>query len=851
MRSEHMQDLNENVEQLSATNKKLPEQTEQLPKQLPEQKRQVKTQDVPEQEQPQQRQKLPGLATIPEKHSPLLKDMDLKTAALDLKQDLEVSDIDGKKQDRDTSKQPSEPPIKIEKPKSFDPQYSKSKIDEKLGSNAGDKPHMPPPPPQSNPQVQAQGKKGKKKKRKQKGQVEQPSPELDTDNESIAEESKPIKPELSDDMKPGKKGKKRRNKKKKGKVEEAGETDAEGVHQALETTPTEQTPQFDIFDTMQSYIAVLSSHLLPFMYTIAACIAFILFLVLEVLLMMINLLLKSLEFCLVHLPGVTIFILKASLYLAILIAMVAVDWTHRGLKKARLLNLTCSLLWQSVVFILNCYFYTVYLYSTLRNLNPSQYVPDIPPSWINLDSITSAGSKTSEDKSNLNKKCKVPHTVADCDIGRVISRLKALSEKESPTFKDVTLAIQCYICLAEFDKAEALLAVIESSQSTRDVSNLRKLVQQGEGIEEKLKMDFDNNMTSACAIMLVEYYAASSKMFQLTDLIQLKMFSSRQNNPVNVYVQALINYTTGNYYEAEVGFRKCFAMNYKLDSCKDLAAACWRYRYTFVLVKVALKLNDVQRCCKLLDSLADIPNKNVFSFYRIKLEEAKVFLSKTEFSACLAMCCVYGAGVPSLASRFLCLQAEAHIKLRQYDAARDILVLLGEDEHVGIEASYLLRDVKEVLKARNVKTNYTILGVDRTATEGEIKDAFRRMAKETHPDKFQGDEKLVMEQRMKELNAAYLVLKDRSLRQEYDRTLDVEEEGTEGSYKLRLEECSAEIQEAAIAWWTKRTEIMKKKRTPRPAELQKFMESYLDKNLDQLSSKYDISQDELRSHFLP
>lgn len=44
------------------------------------------------------------------------------------------------------------------------------------------------------------------------------------------------------------------------------------------------------------------------------------------------------------------------------------------------------------------------------------------------------------------------------------------------------------------------------------------------------------------------------------------------------------------------------------------------------------------------------------------------------------------------------------------------------------------------------------------------------MAKENSPRQIQGDEKLVMEQRMKELNAAYLVLKDRSTTEARVRT---------------------------------------------------------------------------------
>ncbi|MFQ5354501.1 MAG: molecular chaperone DnaJ [Thermodesulfobacteriota bacterium] len=62
------------------------------------------------------------------------------------------------------------------------------------------------------------------------------------------------------------------------------------------------------------------------------------------------------------------------------------------------------------------------------------------------------------------------------------------------------------------------------------------------------------------------------------------------------------------------------------------------------------------------------------------------------------------------------------------------------------------------------KDYYTILGLERTASEDEIKKAFRRLAQELHPDKEQGDE-----EKFKEINEAYSVLKDPAKRRQYDQ----------------------------------------------------------------------------------
>src|ERR671910_729624 len=62
---------------------------------------------------------------------------------------------------------------------------------------------------------------------------------------------------------------------------------------------------------------------------------------------------------------------------------------------------------------------------------------------------------------------------------------------------------------------------------------------------------------------------------------------------------------------------------------------------------------------------------------------------------------------------------------------------------------------------------YDVLGVSRGARDSEVKAAFRRLAKECHPDSCNGDPGA--EKRFKELNEAYEALKDPQRRAAYDR----------------------------------------------------------------------------------
>jgi curved DNA-binding protein len=62
---------------------------------------------------------------------------------------------------------------------------------------------------------------------------------------------------------------------------------------------------------------------------------------------------------------------------------------------------------------------------------------------------------------------------------------------------------------------------------------------------------------------------------------------------------------------------------------------------------------------------------------------------------------------------------------------------------------------------------YQVLGVPKTATEKEIRSAFRRLAQRHHPDKNPGDKRA--EEKFKEINEAYEVLGDAQKRAKYDQ----------------------------------------------------------------------------------
>src|SRR2546423_7776253 len=62
---------------------------------------------------------------------------------------------------------------------------------------------------------------------------------------------------------------------------------------------------------------------------------------------------------------------------------------------------------------------------------------------------------------------------------------------------------------------------------------------------------------------------------------------------------------------------------------------------------------------------------------------------------------------------------------------------------------------------------YEVLGVSRDASEADIKKAYRKLARQYHPDRNPGDK--TAEAHFKEVQEAYDILSDKAKREKYDR----------------------------------------------------------------------------------
>ncbi|HEV3459470.1 MAG TPA: DnaJ domain-containing protein [Thermoanaerobaculia bacterium] len=71
---------------------------------------------------------------------------------------------------------------------------------------------------------------------------------------------------------------------------------------------------------------------------------------------------------------------------------------------------------------------------------------------------------------------------------------------------------------------------------------------------------------------------------------------------------------------------------------------------------------------------------------------------------------------------------------------------------------------------------YAVLAVAKTATDDQIRQRFRQLARERHPDRFSGEEKTRAEQEFQEITQAFNALTDPELRRQHDMDISRRQE---------------------------------------------------------------------------
>ncbi|KAI8427685.1 hypothetical protein MSG28_002144 [Choristoneura fumiferana] len=166
---------------------------------------------------------------------------------------------------------------------------------------------------------------------------------------------------------------------------------------------------------------------------------------------------------------------------------------------------------------------------------------------------------------------------------------------------------------------------------------------------------------------------------------------------------------------------------------------------------------------------------NAKLYFNIATVRSKLNQIKEAAEACTAALELDDNYVKALLRR-----AKCYTELEEFEeAVKDYERLYKIDKSK--ENKQLLHEAKIALKKSKRKDYYKILGIDKTASEDDIKKAYRKRALVHHPDRHAGapdSERRDQERRFKEVGEAYGVLSDPRKRARFDHGLDLDDDSS-------------------------------------------------------------------------
>ncbi|KAL3309207.1 DnaJ subfamily C member 3 [Cichlidogyrus casuarinus] len=116
--------------------------------------------------------------------------------------------------------------------------------------------------------------------------------------------------------------------------------------------------------------------------------------------------------------------------------------------------------------------------------------------------------------------------------------------------------------------------------------------------------------------------------------------------------------------------------------------------------------------------------------------------------------------------------ATAHMNRDELDEAIKVYQQILESDRGNREAQEGMEKAQRLKKQKSRRDYYKILGVTKSATKKEINKAYRKMAAEWHPDRFEAKDKKMAENKFIDITDAKEVLTDDEKRQKFDMGID-------------------------------------------------------------------------------
>lgn len=354
-------------------------------------------------------------------------------------------------------------------------------------------------------------------------------------------------------------------------------------------------------------------------------------------------------------------------------------------------------------------------------------------------------------------------------------RRKALALLAIGKFKDAQNVLKKILTIDAADKTitQDLKEVNEAEGYFRD---LEENIKQG---NFPLALSYIQKLYTICPDfeqLLYKRIELLVKMEKIADAVKLStdLMNDHQNNTDFLYSRALAIFYNGQSELAKKTLTKALQLDPDSSKCMQLKKKLNKFDDVKEKANDAFKKGDHEEAIKYYSECLEL-DANYKSYNSIiYANRAAAFMKLTKYQEALTDC-DKSIELNADYTKAYFRRGEIKVLLEEFDdAVRDFKKVHQLDpQYAGIREK--VRDTEKAAKQAARKDYYKILEVEKTATENEIKKAYKKAAFKWHPDKNSESEESIKiaEKNFKDVGEAYGVLSDPKKRQQYDSGMDL------------------------------------------------------------------------------
>lgn len=231
------------------------------------------------------------------------------------------------------------------------------------------------------------------------------------------------------------------------------------------------------------------------------------------------------------------------------------------------------------------------------------------------------------------------------------------------------------------------------------------------------------------------------------------------------------HFNLGEYEMATRHYRQCLLSDPEYKKCKEAMKLVKSFTKNLEKVEQAINNQQYNEGIESINKLLNLKitsNENVKKIVKL---QCKLY-SKMKNKKQTMEYCEKAISLDSKDIDSAILIGDLYMEEENYEEAVRAYKRAQDMDNENQQAREKVQKAETALKQSKQKNYYKILGVSRTASQKEIKKAYRKKALENHPDKVSEDKKEAAVKRFQDIGEAYEVLSNPESRGKYDRGED-------------------------------------------------------------------------------